>query len=99
MQVRPGQTMIMVMTNIKPVLEKAAQDFADATKNPPFLYDLGPIDGRKTVDSVQDGEGVPLPDADLEDLKITDGVSIRIFRPAGSTGPLPVLLYTHGAGW
>jgi acetyl esterase len=26
-------------------------------------------------------------------------VSIKVFRPAGSTGPLPVLLYTHGAGW
>jgi acetyl esterase len=29
----------------------------------------------------------------------SEQVSIRIFRPAGATGTLPVLLYTHGAGW
>jgi acetyl esterase len=26
-------------------------------------------------------------------------VKIRIVRPKGATGPLPVVLYTHGAGW
>jgi acetyl esterase len=26
-------------------------------------------------------------------------VSIRILRPKGATGSLPVILYTHGAGW
>ncbi|MBB2941458.1 acetyl esterase/lipase [Actinoplanes lutulentus] len=29
----------------------------------------------------------------------TGEVRIRIYRPAGATGPLPVVLYTHGAGW
>ena len=38
------------------VLEPAAQEFADATANPPFLFDLGPVEGRKTVDEVQSGE-------------------------------------------
>ncbi|WP_067816090.1 alpha/beta hydrolase [Actinomadura kijaniata] len=90
------------MTNTEPVLEKAARDFAEATKNPPYLYDLGPVEGRKTVDEVQGGD-VPVPDADVEDLTIPGGpggsVRIRILRPAGSEGPLPVLLYIHGAGW
>ena len=27
------------MTGIKPVLEPAAQEFADATANPPYLFD------------------------------------------------------------
>ncbi|GLY85942.1 alpha/beta hydrolase [Actinoallomurus iriomotensis] len=90
------------MSDIKPVLEEAAQAFADATKNPPFLYDLGPVEGRKAVDSVQDGD-VPVRDADVEDLTVPGGpsgeVSIRIFRPAGAQGTLPVVLYIHGAGW
>ena len=31
-----------------PVLEPAAQEFADATANPPYLFDLSIEDGRKT---------------------------------------------------
>jgi len=34
----------------KPVLEPAAQQFADATASPPFLFDLGPEKGREAVD-------------------------------------------------
>ncbi|GAA1862697.1 alpha/beta hydrolase [Pseudonocardia ailaonensis] len=87
----------------KPVLEPAAQDFADATSKPPFLYDLGPVEGRTTVDQVQAGDGVDRPDAEVTDLTVPGGpsgeVSIRILRPAGATGPLPVVFYTHGAGW
>jgi acetyl esterase len=90
------------MSDIKPVLEPAAQAFVEATKNPPFLYDLGPVEGRKAVDGVQDGD-VPVADADIKDLTIPGGpsgeVSIRIFRPAGAQGTLPVILYVHGAGW
>jgi acetyl esterase len=89
--------------NISPVLEPAAQEFADATSKPPFLYDLGPVEGRRTVDDVQAGDGVERPGADITDLTIPGGpsgeVSIRIVRPAGSSGTLPVVLYTHGAGW
>jgi acetyl esterase/lipase len=90
------------MSDVVPVLEPAAQAFADATDNPPYLFDMTIEDGRKTVDSVQDGD-VPAPAVDVADLTIPGGptgrVSLRIYRPAGSTGPLPVLLYTHGAGW
>jgi len=90
------------MADIKPILEIAAQEFADSTANPPFLFDLPVEEGRKVVDSVQDGD-IPAPAADVTDLTIAGGpsgeVSITIFRPAGVTGPLPVLLFTHGAGW
>jgi acetyl esterase len=84
------------------VLEPAAQEFADATANPPYLPELGPVEGRKTLDEVQSGE-IEKPDADIEDTTISGGpsgeVSIRIVRPKGATGSLPVILYTHGAGW
>jgi acetyl esterase len=85
-----------------PVLEGAAQAFADATANPPYLFDLSISDGRKTVDQTQDGD-FPDPAATREDLTIAAGptgqVQITIYRPAGEVGVLPVVLYTHGAGW
>lgn len=33
-------------------LEAAARDFAQATANPPYLFDLGPEKGRVLVDEV-----------------------------------------------
>ncbi|MFD5889920.1 alpha/beta hydrolase [Streptomyces sp. NPDC060334] len=91
------------MTNRQPVLETAAQAFANATAQPPYLYQIPPADGRKAVDDVQNGEGVPLPAVDEEWITVQGGptgeVRTRIVRPRGLTGPLPVILYIHGAGW
>ena len=90
-------------TTTSVVLESAAREFADATANPPYLPDLGPIEGRKTVDEVQNGEGVQMPDVDVEDTTVPGGpsgeVSVQILRPKGAEGSLPVILYIHGAGW
>jgi acetyl esterase/lipase len=40
--------------------------------------------------------------ADIEDITVPGGpigdVAVQIVRPHGSTGPLPVILYIHGAG-
>jgi acetyl esterase/lipase len=69
-------------------LEPAAQAFVDATSEPPFLYDLGPEEVRKAVDSVQDS---PIFKPEVDEEWITIG--------GGPTGSLPVILYTHGAGW
>ncbi|MEY9853132.1 acetyl esterase [Leifsonia sp. EB41] len=83
-------------------LEPQAQAFVDATSEPPFLYELTPEDGRAAVDGVQDSS-IWKPEIDEEWLEIPGGptgsVKIRIVKPAGSTGTLPVILYTHGAGW
>ncbi|GAA0292226.1 alpha/beta hydrolase [Kineococcus aurantiacus] len=90
------------MSDPDPVLEPAAQAFAAATDDPPYLFDLSVEEGRKTVDSVQDGD-VPAPAVDVTDLTVPGGpsgqVAVKIYRPAGRTGVLPVVLYTHGAGW
>src|SRR5215213_4621969 len=84
------------------VLEQAAQDFADATAKPPYLFDLTPEQGRAAVDEVQSGE-IAKPAVDIEDITVaggpSGGVKIRIIRPEGVTGTLPVILYIHGAGW
>lgn len=88
--------------NNKIILEPAAQKFVEDTANPPYLYELGPEQGRKAVDEAQSGE-ISRPEVEIEDITIPGGpsgqVSIRILRPVSSSGPLPVILYTHGAGW
>jgi acetyl esterase/lipase len=85
-----------------PILEPAAQQFADATADPPYLFDLGPEKGRETVDEVQAGDVVK-PDVDITDTTVPGGpsgtVSVRILRPGKAAGPLPVIVYIHGAGW
>ncbi|TMR22696.1 alpha/beta hydrolase [Nonomuraea turkmeniaca] len=86
----------------KPVLEPAARAFAEATAQPPFLFQLLPSEGRKAVDDVQSGPA-DKPAVDEEWVTIPGGptgqVKARIVRPAGRTGDLPVIIYIHGAGW
>ena len=83
------------------VLEPASQTFVDATSTPPFLYELTPGEARKVLDDVQaepieklrvDEEWITVP-AEVGD------VSVRIVRPPGAAGTLPVTLYMHGGGW
>jgi acetyl esterase len=85
-----------------PVLEPAAQAFADTTANPPFLYQLPPVEGREIARQLQASYPHLLP-ADQQDVTVPGGptgsVPVRITRPAGATGALPVILYTHGLGW
>ncbi|MGW9032312.1 alpha/beta hydrolase [Streptomyces sp. NPDC055722] len=85
----------------KPVLEAAAQEIADATANPPFLYELGPEGARKVLDDLQ---AAPVAKPDVEEKWITvpaevGDVRVRIVKPVGSQGTLPVVLYMHGGGW
>lgn len=83
-------------------LEPQAQAFAEATADPPYLFDLDPKEGRSTVDEVQ-SSAIEKPAADIEEITVTGAgsgeVSARIVRPKGATGVLPVILYIHGAGW
>ncbi|ROO90566.1 acetyl esterase/lipase [Actinocorallia herbida] len=83
-------------------LEQAAQEFVDATSEPPFLYQLAPEEGRKAVDGVQDAP-IFKPEVDEEWITVEGGptgsVRARIVRPKGAEGPLPIIVYTHGAGW
>ncbi|MBL8792291.1 MAG: alpha/beta hydrolase [Planctomycetia bacterium] len=84
------------------VLEPAAQEFAKATANPPFLFEMPPAKGREVVDQVQSSP-IDKPDVDIEDTSVPGGpkgdISIRIVRPKGVKGTLPAIVYIHGAGW
>ncbi len=83
-------------------LEPAALAFAEATANPPYLYDLGPEKGREAVDEVQ-GSEIWKPEIHEEWTTVEGGptgtVRVRIVRPPDAAGTLPVILYVHGAGW
>jgi len=100
--VKKDETQEEMKTENKPVLDPEAQKFVEATANPPYLYDLGPEKGREAVDKVQSGP-VEKPSVNIEDLTIKGGpsgkVSIRIVKPKNAPDNLPVVLYTHGAGW
>ncbi|MGW4926852.1 alpha/beta hydrolase [Streptomyces parvulus] len=83
------------------VLEPAAQDFANATAKPPLLYELGVEGARKLLDDVQ-SDPVEKPDVDEKWITVpaeVGDVRVRILKPAGTTGVLPVILYVHGGGW
>lgn len=90
------------MSGTSPVLEPAAAEFATATATPPFLFQLPIDEARAAVDEAQSGE-ITKPEVDEEWITVEGGptgsVQARIVRPKGATGPLPVVIYIHGAGW
>ena len=83
-------------------LEPEAQAFAEAVAKPPFLFTLGPQQGRIALDEAQSSQVSKLP-VDIEDLTVDDGpsgqVALRIMRPQHAPAALPVIVYIHGAGW
>ncbi|MFJ3231068.1 alpha/beta hydrolase [Streptomyces sp. NPDC086787] len=83
------------------VLERPAQELADATSGHPFLYELKPMEARKVLDDLQ---AAPIDKLPVDEEWITvaapvGDVRVRIVRPQGATGTLPVVLYMHGGGW
>jgi acetyl esterase len=83
-------------------LESAARAFAEATAAPPFLAELGPAPGRAALAALQAGPVATLP-VDIEETAVEGGptgpVAVRLLRPQRAPATLPVLVYTHGAGW
>jgi acetyl esterase len=83
------------------VLEPAAQQVADAFSKPPFLWDMKPADARNVLIDAQSGTGGK-PPVDEEWITIPSPAGearVRIIKPQGATGMLPVIVYMHGGGW
>jgi acetyl esterase/lipase len=83
------------------VLEPAAQELADATAKPTILIDAGPEGARKILNDLQSGPIDKLP-IDEEWITVPAAVGdarVRIVKPQGATGMLPVIVYMHGGGW
>lgn len=84
----------------RPALPEA-QELADATSQHPFLYELDPTAARKVLDDLQAAPVDKLP-VDEEWVSVPAAVGdvrVRIVKPQGATGTLPVVLYMHGGGW
>ena len=58
-------------------LEPEAHAFAEAAARSPWLFTLGPEQGRLALDKAQSGK-VRKPAVDMEDLTITDGPSAQV---------------------
>ena len=88
---------------IEPHTEQWLDKLAAASAGGPPLYELSPADARQVLRDVQASVPVRLQPADIDDRVIDGGptgqVSIRIVRPAGATGVLPVVFHSHGGGW
>lgn len=83
------------------VLEPAAQAFADATAQPPFLYEIGPEAARAVLDDVQ-SQPIDLPEVHEAWTTVpaeVGDVRVRVVTPPEATSPLPAVLYVHGGGW
>ena len=86
----------------KVVLEQAAQEFSEANKPHPRIYELEPKDGRALLEKVQSSP-VEKYNVDIEDTTFTTekygDVPVRFIRPEDNKDKLPVIFYIHGAGW
>jgi acetyl esterase len=87
-----------------PVLEPATQKFLDslAAAGGPPIYTLSPDAARDVLAGAQAQPVAKLPAA-IEDTTFpvgpTGSVRIRIVRPQGASGALPVVMHFHGGGW
>ena len=98
------QAAIASMHTSVPRLDAIIERFVeklDAQGEPPF-HSLSPAEARAVLAGLQTRLDLWF-EADSEDCTISTGptgqIALRIVRPRGATGPLPVVLYFHGGGW
>lgn len=84
-------------------LESHTQAFIDSLAGAQPIYTLPPAQARDVLAGAQKSVPVTLAPAKIEDRTLALGptgkTDIRIYRPENATGPLPVVIYTHGGGW
>ncbi|MDR2984566.1 MAG: alpha/beta hydrolase [Nocardiopsaceae bacterium] len=83
------------------VLEPAAQQVADAFSKPPFLWEMNPVDARNVLNDAQSAP-ISKPPVDEEWMTVPSPLGdahVRIIKPQGAGGMLPVIVYMHGGGW
>src|SRR5437763_16408205 len=85
----------------KIVLEPAAQELADATSKPPFLYELDYPDARKVLEDLQAApvEKLPVDEEWITAPSPLGDARVRIIKPQDAKDHLPVIVYMHGGGW
>lgn len=92
------------MSSLSSGIEPATRKFLETINahKGPALYEIPVADGRDAFVKLQD-VAVEKKAVDIEDRVLSIGptgeVKIRIFRPQGLGSELPVVVYSHGAGW
>jgi acetyl esterase len=92
----------MTIDVTRPALELHTQQFIDGLAGSPPIYSLSPAEARSVLERAQ---SIPVgkPSGQIEDTAFpvgpTGSVPVRIVRPVGVAGPLPVVVYVHGGGW
>jgi len=83
-------------------LEPTTQRFIDSLAGSPPVSTLSPEAAHKGLTDLQ-AKPVAMRPAEIEDttwpVGPTGTTRIRIVRPVGARGTLPLLFYTHGGGW
>jgi acetyl esterase len=82
-------------------LEQSARELTEAIAKGPPLSGVSLADARKAVEAAQSAP-ISMPDIDESWVTLSSAFGdfeVRIVRPQGSTGLLPVILYMHGGGW
>jgi acetyl esterase len=82
-------------------LEKSAKELIDVLAKAPPLTGLPLEEARKAVEAAQSAP-IPMPDVDESWVTVWSPVGefkVRVVRPKGLAGPLPVVMYMHGGGW
>jgi acetyl esterase len=101
--VAAGSTATLAMSGAAPMpLEPATQRFIDTLAGAPPTWSLTPAAAHQGLTGLQ-SKPVAMRAADIEDttwpVGPTGTTRIRIVRPKGATGTLPLLMYFHGGGW
>jgi acetyl esterase len=84
------------------VLDPAVRRRLEASAEPPFLHEIGPLDGRQALIESQ-GVAPADPEVYVEFKVAPVGpsglVGFWVFRPAAAPEPPGVVLYVHGGRW
>lgn len=90
----------------QPVLEPTTQHFISSLAGSKPIYTLTPQQARDLLHGAQSAPlpaGITLPAVDNTDRTLPVGPTghtrIRVLRPHGMRGTVPVIVYFHGAGW
>ena len=83
---------------IDPALRRYLDEVAAANGGPAKTV---PEARQRMVTALETRDAIPgLPnDVETREAEIAPGLAARIYRPAGTSGPLPLLVYLHGGGW
>lgn len=98
-----SSTIVYGSAGLAQALEPSTQAFVDSLAGAKPIYALPVGDARNVLAGAQKSVTVKLAPATAEDRVLNVGptgrTNVRVYRPIGVKGALPVVVYTHGGGW